>query len=501
MPSKLIRSSGVLLHPTSLPGPFGIGDLGPTSYRWVETLAAAKQVWWQILPLGPTGYGDSPYQSFSAFAGNVNLLSPELLVRDGLLPDSFFAGQTFADDHVEYDRVATAKRAMMREAWERFRGGKANHLRGEFEAYRERHKLWLHDYAAFMAIRDAVGGQSLADWPEPLRTRHPDTLAVMEHELTDEVRIHTFGQFLFDRQWTALKAFANEKGVRILGDAPIFVAGDSADVWANADQFLLDARGLPKAVAGVPPDYFSEDGQLWGNPLYDWNKMERTGYSWWVARLRRNLEQVDLVRLDHFRGFAAAWHVPTGEKTAKKGTWVDGPRAKLFDRLKADLRGLPIVAEDLGLITPDVHELRAQFALPGMRVLQFMLGGPDNPYWPFNYEPDTVAYTGTHDNDTTVGWWNSLDPDEQKKVTDYVGHDVTEPHWELIRLAWASVAVLAIAPLQDVLGLGGEARMNTPGEAAGNWMWRFRPAQFGDGMIERLVEWTVRYNRVPKPRE
>ena len=498
---SLRRSSGVLLHPTSLPGPFGVGDLGPTAYRWVETLAAAKQSWWQILPLGPTGFGDSPYQSFSAFAGNVTLLSPELLMRDGLLSDTAFAGKSFPNDHVEYEVVTAAKRAMVREAWERFRGGKAPHLRGEFDAYRERQKAWLADYALFMAIRESAGGQSLADWPEPLRTRHPDTLAVMENELTTEIRVHMFGQFLFDRQWAALKAFANEKKVRLLGDAPIFVAGDSADVWANPDQFLLDEHGKPTAVAGVPPDYFSEDGQLWGNPLYDWDRMEETGYAWWTARLKRNLQQVDLIRLDHFRGFAAAWHVPPGEKTAKNGRWVDGPRAKLFEVLKSNLTGLPIVAEDLGLITADVHELRRQFVLPGMRVLHFMLGGPDNPYWPHNYESDTVAYTGTHDNDTTLGWWGGLSESDKKKVTEYIGHDVNDPHWEMIRLAWGSVAVLAVAPLQDVLGLGREARMNVPGVAAGNWRWRFTPDQFRGGMIERLAEWTARYNRVPQSRE
>lgn len=492
----LRRSSGILLHPSSLPGPFGIGDLGPSAYRWVDTLAAMKQSWWQILPLGPTGFGDSPYQSFSAFAGNVNLLSPELLVRDGLLADTFFTGQAFPADHVDFERVTAAKRAMVREVWKRFRGG-ASHLRGEYEDYRHRQRAWLPDYALFMAIRETFGGKPLADWPEPIRTRHTDALAVLEQELADEVAVHMFGQFLFDRQWAALKVYSHGRGVRILGDAPIFVAGDSADVWANPDQFLLDDSGKPAAVAGVPPDYFSEDGQLWGNPLYDWDRMEETGFAWWTARLRRNLEQVDLVRLDHFRGFAAAWHVPPTEKTAKNGEWVDGPRAKLFDTLKSNLGSLPIVAEDLGLITDDVHELRQQFALPGMRVLQFMLGGPDNPYWPHNYEPDTVAYTGTHDNDTTAGWWTGLSATDRKKVADYIGHDVRDPHWEMVRIAWSSVAVLAIAPLQDILGLGREARMNVPGVADGNWRWRFTADQFSNGVIERLAEWTERYNRLP----
>lgn len=500
MPTTLPRSAGVLLHPSSLPGPYGIGDLGPEAVRWVETLAAAKQTWWQILPLGPTGFGNSPYQAFSAFAGNVNLLSPELLARDGLLAGDLFDGVRFPADRVDYDRVSATKAAMVRAAWGRF-GSHSHPLRSEFEQYREREKGWLADYALFMAVRDALGGAALADWPADVRRRQPAALAALEKQLAGEVLMHTFGQFLFDRQWTGLKAFANSKGVKLIGDAPIFVSADSSDVWAHPEQFLLTADGEANVVAGVPPDYFSEDGQLWGNPLYDWAAQEKDGYRWWAARLKRQLTQVDLIRLDHFRGFAAAWHVPAGAKTAKVGEWVDGPREKLFLRLQGDLGALPLVAEDLGLITPDVHALREGFAFPGMRVLQFALGGPDNPYWPHNYEPNTVAYTGTHDNDTTGGWWVGLTDADRQRVGEYVGHPVSEPHWELIRLAWASVAVIAVAPLQDVLGLGGEARMNVPGVAAGNWEWRFRPEQFRAGMIERLTEWTARYNRVPKRTE
>ncbi len=497
MPITLPRSAGVLLHPSSLPGPYGIGDLGPEAYRWVETLAAAKQTWWQILPLGPTGYGNSPYQAFSAFAGNVNLLSPELLTRDGLLPDGFFASTPFRADRVDFNTVGPAKAAMVREAWSRF-GSRSHLLRMAFDDYRERERAWLPEYALFMAIREAFGGAALASWPTDIRRRDPVSLAALGTKLAGEVMIHTFGQFLFDRQWTDLKAFANAKGVKVIGDAPIFVSGDSADVWAHPEQFLLNADGEASVVAGVPPDYFSEDGQLWGNPLYDWDAMERDGYRWWAARLRRQLSQVDLIRLDHFRGFAAAWHVKAGATTAKVGTWVDGPREKLFARLRSDLGGLPIIAEDLGLITDDVHALREAFGFPGMRVIQFALGGPDNPYWPHNYEPNTVAYTGTHDNDTTVGWWANLSDADRTKVGEYLGHAVSEPHWDLIRMASASVAVVAVAPLQDVLGLGGEARMNVPGVAAGNWEWRFRPDQFRAGVIERLAEWTVKYNRVPK---
>lgn len=500
MPPTLPRSAGVLLHPSSLPGPFGIGDLGPEAFRWVETLAAAKQSWWQILPLGPTGYGNSPYQAFSAFAGNVNLLSPELLVRDGLLPEGYFHGKAFPADRVDYDAVAKAKADMVREAWQRF-GSRSHSLRGAFDEYREKEKAWLPDYALFMAIRAAFGGVSLAEWPTDIRKRMPAAVAELEKKLAGEVMIHTFGEFLFDRQWGELKRFANGKGVKLIGDAPIFVSGDSADVWAHPEQFLPSGVGDSGVVAGVPPDYFSEDGQLWGNPLYDWATMEKDNYRWWAARLRRQFSQVDLIRLDHFRGFAAAWHIPAGNKTAKTGEWVDGPREKLFRQLRTDLGELPIIAEDLGLITPDVHALREAFDFPGMRVLQFALGGPDNPYWPHNYEPNTVAYTGTHDNDTTVGWWAGLSDSDRQRLGEYIGHSIREPHWDLIRMAWASVAVLAIAPLQDVLGLGGEARMNVPGVAGGNWGWRFRPDQFQAGVVERLTEWTERYNRVPKRTE
>lgn len=494
---KLTRSSGILLHPTSLPGPFGIGDLGPEAFRWVDTLAHAKQRWWQVLPLGPTGGSGSPYQSFSAFAGNVNLISPELLVREELLPADFFAGKSFNADRVEFEKVAAAKEAMVRAAWDRYSAGAGGpKLRGEFEAYCADEKPWLADYARFMAIRAALGGRPLIDWPDDLRKRKEAALAEMEKAVRKEMLILQFGQFLFDRQWTALRAYAKSKDVRVFGDAPIFVAGDSADVWANPNEFLLDADGKPTAVAGVPPDYFNEDGQLWGNPLYDWPRMAQTGYAWWTARLARNLAQLDLVRLDHFRGFAAAWYVPVGDKTTKNGKWVTGAGIDLFRAMEKKLGALPVVAEDLGVITADVDALRIGCGFPGMKVLQFMLGGPENQYWPHNHEPDMVVYTGTHDNDTTNGWWAALSDHDRGRIGEYVGHWIDKPNWEFIRLAWGSVAVLAFAPLQDVLGLGGEARMNVPGVADGNWGWRVRPDQFPPGALERLAEWTERYNRL-----
>lgn len=495
---ELSRSSGVLLHPTSLPGPFGIGDLGPAAYRWVETLAAMKQTWWQILPLGPTGAGDSPYQSYSAFAGNINLLSPELLEQDGLVSPALWAGKHFPDTHVDYAQVTPFKAALLRAAWDSFRGGKGTVSRDEFEAYCAAEKSWLDGYAVFMAIREALGGASLPDWPEDLLRRVPAAVAAVEQKQANEVQMHRFGQFLFDRQWAALRKYAAGRGIKVIGDAPIFVALDSADVWCNPDQFLLDPDRRPTVVAGVPPDYFAADGQHWGNPLYDWGRMAATGYKWWADRARRDLARVDLIRLDHFRGFRQAWHIPAAEKTAVKGKWVDGPGAAFFERLRTDLGGLPFIAEDLGVITPDVDALREQFALPGMKVIQFALDTPKNPYWPHNFtDRRCVCYTGTHDNDTAAGWWHNLDERTRGFLVAYVGHPVTDPAWELIRLTWGSVAEIAIAPLQDVLGLGGITRMNRPGVATGNWMWRVRQSDFPPAVIDRMRGVTQLYNRLP----
>lgn len=494
--ATLRRSAGILLHPTSLPGPFGIGDLGPTAYRWVETLAAMRQSWWQVLPLSPTGSGDSPYQSFSAFAGNINLLSPELLERDGLVSASFWAGQNFPDDRVDFDRVTPFKKALLRAAWDAFRGGKAPHLKDDVAAYSKAEAEWLDGYATFMAIRDSLGGASLQDWPRDLLNRNPAALAAIEKPLAAEIALHRFGQFLFDRQWSTLREYAAERQVGIIGDAPIFISADSADVWMQPELFLLDAARRPKVVAGVPPDYFAEDGQHWGNPIYDWNRMAKDGFAWWAARLKRGLKQVDLIRLDHFRGFLQAWHIPAGEKTAKNGKWVDGPGAKLFAQLQKSLGELPLIAEDLGLITPDVEKVRIDFGLPGMKVLQFAFDTPKNQYWPHNFEPLCVCYPGTHDNDTTNGWWATLDEKNRGYLAAYIGRRIEDPAWDMIRLAWASVAVAAIAPLQDVLSLGGEARMNRPGVADGNWRWRFRPHQFSPGLVERMSGLTELYNRL-----
>ena len=349
-----------------------------------------------------------------------------------------------------------------------------------------------------MAIRGALGEAGLSQWPAELQRREPVALAAILSQTEDEAQLTKFGQFLFDRQWTALKSFAHGHGVSIIGDAPIFVSGDSADVWGHPGEYLLGSDRSPTVVAGVPPDYFSETGQLWGNPLYNWDKMADTGYAWWVNRIRRNLAQVDLVRLDHFRGFAAAWHVPAGEPTAIKGRWVEGPRGKLFDRLEAEFGTLPVIAEDLGVITPDVDALRTQFRLPGMRVLQFAVGAPaTNTYWPHNHTIDSVVYTGTHDNDTTNGWYETLSHEAKQGLAEYVGHEVRDPAWEMIRMAWASVGVLAIAPLQDLLSMGSDCRMNIPGVGDGNWNWRVKAEQIDERAFARLGELTELYNRAP----
>ncbi|MBO0697218.1 MAG: 4-alpha-glucanotransferase [Zavarzinella sp.] len=491
------RGSGILVHPTSLPGPYGIGDIGPAAHAWIDTLAQAKQSWWQILPVGPTGFGDSPYQSFSTFAGNLNLLSPDQMVRDGLLRPEDLTGVSFPADRVDYPAVEAFKMTLVRLAWEAFRSGRANHLRDAYEQFLSDKRGWLPDYALFTAIRGARGGQAWYDWPTELRRR--PTPASVREELADAVGVQQFGQFLFFRQWNELRRHAREKGIRLIGDVPIFVSPDSADVWAYPQGYLLDANLRPKVVAGVPPDYFSKTGQLWGNPHYDWDMMKRDGYSWWVARLKATLELVDLVRLDHFRGFAAAWQVPAGEKTAVKGKWVPGPGSDLFNRLRTELGGLPLIAEDLGEITPDVHALRDEFDLPGMKVLHFAFDKPTNPFLPHNYTPNCVAYTGTHDNDTTRGWYATASEAERDYYRRYTARDGSDVCWDLIRLAWSSSAALAIAPVQDVMDLATEARMNVPGVGEGNWRWRMSSTAPSAWAIGRLTEMTEVYGRPAEP--
>ncbi|MEI7643940.1 MAG: 4-alpha-glucanotransferase [Chloroflexales bacterium] len=498
------RSSGILLHPTSLPGPWGIGDLGASAYRFVDFLAAAGQRLWQVLPLGPTGYGDSPYQCFSAFAGNPLLVSLDDLVDRGLLGQAEVeaaaeAAGGFGVDHVDYGRVIGFKLGLLRASYERMRDGTAIGLADDFEAFCVEHDAWLDDYALFMALKDAHGGASWNTWAPELRLRKAAALRHARKELAEPVMVQKYLQFLFFSQWTPLKAYANAHDIRIIGDAPIFVAYDSADVWANPKLFYLDAEGIPTVVAGVPPDYFSATGQLWGNPLYRWDRMAKDGYAWWIARLRQTFSIVDILRLDHFRGFEAYWEVPAAEETAINGTWVKGPGAALFAHLREALGELPIIAEDLGLITPEVHAMREAFGFPGMKVLQFAFGdSPANPYLPHNYEPGCVVYSGTHDNNTTVGWFQEISAEDREAIRLYLGRDGSDIAWDFIRLALMSVADIAVVPLQDVLRIGSDGRMNTPGRPDGNWSWRFRAEALSDGLAFGVRLLTAAYGRIEK---
>lgn len=456
---------------------------------------------WQVLPLVPTGLGDSPYASPSTFALNPALVSPDRLVDDGLLSGGDLAGAPlFPDDHVDFGAVNAFKAALLATAFERFEADASSPLRPAFEAFAHREAAWLDDYALFVALKDAHDGLVWTDWPDPLARREPEALDAARREHAHAIDRVRFGQFVLDRQWGALRAWCQAAGIEILGDLPIYVALDSADVWADRNLFDLDESGQPHAVAGVPPDYFSETGQRWGNPLYRWDRMRDRGYAWWRRRLRRTLDLVDRVRLDHFRGFEAFWAVPADEPTAVDGRWVEGPRDGLFHALEEEFgRPLPIVAEDLGLITDEVRALMARFSLPGMAVLQFAFGGDaTNDYLPHRHRRQLVAYTGTHDNDTTDGWWaNGATPREREFAARYLGLGAsTEPvHRAAVRATWASVADLAVAPMQDVLGLGSASRMNTPGEGAGNWGWRMTAAQLAEAPAGWLRDLTQTYGR------
>ncbi len=468
------RRAGVLLHPTSLPGPFGIGDLGPDAHGFVDFLVAAGQSVWQLLPLGPAGCGHSPYSARSAFAGNPLLISPELLVAEGLLAAAEVEHPpVFPADRVDFAAVAVWKDGLFRAA---FRTFLSQGRRAEFDRFVLANAAWLPDFALFMALRSEHAG-AWQDWPAPLARREAAALAAERTRLADEIAYHAFLQYQFARQWERLRAHAHASGVRLFGDIPIFVADDSADVWAHQRLFRLDAGGRPLVAAGVPPDYFSPTGQLWGNPVYRWDALAAEGYSWWIERFRRAFELVDLARVDHFRGFESSWQVPAGETTAERGDWVPGPGLDFLARVARALGPLPIVAEDLGVITPAVHALRKAAGFPGMKVLQFAFSGdPHDPFLPHNHEPDAVVYTGTHDNDTTRGWFASIGVEERERLWRYLGHRTgdVEVVADLVRLAYGSVARLAVVPMQDVLGLGSEARMNVPAVADGNWAWRLR---------------------------
>jgi 4-alpha-glucanotransferase len=482
------RAAGILLHPTSLPGPGGIGDFGPEAHRFAQWLADANMKIWQVLPLGPTGYGDSPYQCFSAFAGN-----PLLVHVPG------WQGP-FPADHVDFGAVIPAKQAALA-AW--LDTVPFDEAVRQFVAEQAH---WLPDYALFMALKQAHGGAAWTAWDAGAAQRDPAALLEWRHTLSADIERLYKQQYVFFGQFRALRQACAQRGIRLMGDVPIYVAHDSADVWANPAQFQLHADGTRKVQAGVPPDYFSETGQLWGNPLYDWERMHTDGYAWWIARMRAALEQFDLVRLDHFRGFEAYWEVAGDAPTAVHGRWVKGPGAALFEALTAALGPLPIVAENLGLITPEVEALREQFGYPGMAILQFAFDGQDSNFIPHRYVRDLVVYTGTHDNDTTMGWWQSTGAGDSTRAADdvarekafakrYLGTDGQEMHWVLIRAALASVANTVLIPLQDVLGLGSEARMNLPGRQSGNWGFRFTWDQLTAPLTARLHELTTTYER------
>ena len=491
----LPRYAGIILHPTSLPGRFGIGALGPEAYRFVDFLGAAGQSLWQIMPLGPTGFGNSPYAVRSSFAGNPLLISQKLLVEEGLVEAEELArAPAFPADRVDFEQVIAWKEELLFRAFRRFCA--QGRLR-ELDRFVDANQGWLPDFCLYMAIRHE-DSRAWHEWPAPLARRDATALAEARRRLAELISYHAFLQSRFADQWAKLKIRANQAGVRILGDIPIFPAHDSADVWAHQGIFKLDPGGRPQVVAGVPPDYFSKTGQLWGNPVYRWEVLKDENYRWWVERFRRAFELVDIVRLDHFRGFVASWQVPAGAKTAEHGRWVPGPGMDLFARVEAELGRLPIVAEDLGVITAKVRELRDAAGFPGMKVLQFAFSGdPFHPFLPHNYVSKCVVYTGTHDNDTTVGWFAALSKAERENVQRYLGSNLSNIASDLIRLAYQSVGEMALVPMQDVLRLGSEARMNLPGRAEGNWGWRFRWEELDPARVSWLHELAATYGRIP----
>ncbi len=503
------RASGVLLHPTSLPSNYGVGDLGANAYKFVDFLERAKQTYWQVLPLGPTGYGDSPYQCFSAFAGNANMIAPELLVEDGFLTnDQINQKPDFPETRVDFGKLYDWKNWILGLAFENFKQTTSVDLRGKFETFCQNEAYWLDDYALFRAVKKSQDQKLWLEWDAPLRLRDENALNEARENLRDDIQAQKLQQWLFFRQWNDVKSYANEKNIKIVGDVPIFISLDSSDVWCNPQEFKLDAKNRPLVVAGVPPDYFSATGQLWGNPIYNWDTMREVGFKWWIARVKATLQTVDIVRVDHFRGFAAAWEVPGKDKTAVNGKWVNVPGKELFNALENAIGDLPFWAEDLGVITPDVEELRDSFGFPGMRILQFAFGGdPKNHDLPHNYINNSVAYTGTHDNDTTVGWFNSgagkgstRDDSQIRREHDfclnYLDSNGDEINWDFIRTVWSSVSASAVAPMQDLLGLGNDARMNLPASTIGNWNWRCRESDFLDEIAERLRNLTEIYGRV-----
>ena len=495
------RSSGVLLHPTSLPGRYGIGDLGAQAYKFIDFLELAGQSLWQILPPGPTGYGDSPYQCFSAFAGNPYWVSPDLMAQDGyILAEHIPHVPDFPVDKVDYGWVIYWKNQLFENAhnWFISDGGREQKLK--FDQFCTARSWWLNDYALFMALKQEHvehEGGVWNTWPDDVRTRKPEALINWRNELAHQISLEKFRQFIFFEQWLNLKQYANGKGIKIIGDMPIFVAFDSADVWANPELFYLDKKGNPTVVAGVPPDYFSETGQRWGNPLYRWDVMKNNHYAWWTKRIEASFELTDIMRIDHFRGFEAYWEIPADEPTAMVGEWKKGPGIDLFNTLENQLGKLPIIAEDLGVITPEVTALRDGAGFPGMKILQFAFGGEKNSaFLPHSFGSDCVVYTGSHDNETTLGWYLSAAEDEKDHARRYLGRDGHDIVWDLIRLAHQSVAVMSVIPMQDLMQLDNSARMNFPGKTGGYWSWRYREEMLTDFIASRLRDLTSMYGRL-----
>lgn len=484
------RSSGILLHPTSLPGPYGIGDLGPSAYQWIDFLTESGTGLWQVLPLGPTGFGDSPYQCFSSFAGNPYLVSPDLLLQEGLIHANDLAEvPKFPADKVNFGKVIYWKLDLLSRSYLQFQNSSDKSLKKDFNTFCEKHTNWLNDYALFMALKESQGGEPWVKWPISLRDRDSSALETFQKENEFAIQRQMYLQFLFFRQWNELHLYANQKGVRIIGDIPIYIAHDSADAWGHRELLDLDQFGQPNVVGGVPPDYFAKTGQLWGNPLYRWEVHARENYQWWMERLRSTSSLVDIIRLDHFRGFAGYWEVPAREQTAENGRWVPGPGSGFFHRVKEVFDELPIIAEDLGDITPDVIQLRDQFGLPGMKIMVFAFNsGESNEFLPHHYPENCVVYTGTHDHETSAGWFKRIEEGERSFAQRYLNSSGEDIAWDLIRSAWSSAAIFAIAPLQDLLSLDNQARMNYPGNPSGNWTWRFTDSDLTAMLKKRLVE-------------
>ena len=498
---KFKRSSGILLHPTSLPGPYGIGDIGSTAHRWIDFLSKSGCGLWQILPLGPTGYGDSPYQCFSSFAGNPYLISPDALLKDDLLhPDDLFDRPSFPNDHVDFGEVIPWKLGVLDRSFIRYQHSHSDLFKTEMEDFRIKQSAWLEDFALFMALKEIHGGEPWHTWEKPLRIRQPEALSDARQRYDVAIQRQIYRQFIFFRQWSKLRAHAHENHVQIIGDIPIFVAHDSADVWSNPHLFHLDESGKPTVVAGVPPDYFAPTGQLWGNPLYRWEVHASDGYAWWLERIKSTLDHVDIIRIDHFRGFAGYWEVPGTAKTAEFGRWAPGPGKDFFQSIRQSLGDLPIIAEDLGVITPDVEDMRDSFYLPGMRILQFGFDStPQDPFLPHNFPVNCVVYTGTHDNDTALGWFNRVPEKDKAFYRSYLDRDGSNVSWDLIRGVWSSVAIFGLAPMQDFLSLGNEARMNYPGNPSGNWTWRMPKNYQSLELQEKIKELNYFYSRLNAP--